>query len=153
MEPGTYVLSGALPVQDDVDAEQLDRVSRHLGGVAAVHLAHDEVAHAVSLRISGTMLRDDVRIIEHRIEKFAEEYASTAAILLSEWNGLTSWLVVGMNWQAQCLIKLGAVQEQFSRLAERDLDFLVRLEPSGSAAHGSPLMCVSVEADDQRTSW
>jgi hypothetical protein len=153
MEPRTYVLSGALPVQDDVDAEQLDRVSRHLGGIATVHLTHDEVAHAVSLRISGTMLRDDVRVIERRIEKFAEEYASTAAILLSEWNGLTSWLVVGMNWQAQCLIKLGAVQEQFSRLAERDLDFLVRLEPSGSAGHGSPLMCVSVETDDRRTSW
>jgi len=57
---------------------------------------------------------------------------------------------VGMNWQAQCLIKLGAVQEQFSRLAERDLDFLVRLEPSGSAVHGSPVMCVSIETDDQR---
>ena len=98
------------------------------------------------------MLRDDVRIIERRIEKFAEEYASTAAILLSEWNGQTSWLVVGMNWQAQCLIKLGAVQEQFSRLAERDLDFLVRLEPSGSGAHGSPLMCVSIETDDQGAS-
>jgi hypothetical protein len=151
MEAGTYVLSGALPVQDDVDAEQLDRVSRHLGGIATVHLTHDQVAHAVSLRISGTMLRDDVRIIERRIERFAEEYASTAAILLSEWNGLTSWLVVGMNWQAQCLIKLGAVQEQFSRLAERDLDFLVRLEPSGSAVQGSPLMCVSIATNDQRT--
>lgn len=116
-----------------------------------MHLTHDEVAHAVLLRISGTMPRDDVRIIERRIEKFAEEYASTAAILLSEWNAQTSWLVVGMNWQAQCLIKLGAAQEQFSRLAKRGLDFLVRLEPGGSVAHGPPLMCVTIETEDRQT--
>ena len=129
----------------------IDITSRHLGGIATVHLTHDEVAHAVLLRISGTMPRDDVRIIERRIEKFAEEYASTAAILLSEWNAQTSWLVVGMNWQAQCLIKLGAAQEQFSRLAKRGLDFLVRLEPGGSVAHGPPLMCVTIETEDRQT--
>jgi hypothetical protein len=151
MEKGKYVLSGALAVQDDLDAEQIDRVSRHLGGIATVYLAHDDVAHSVAICISGTMSPDDMRIVEKRVEKFAEEYCSAGAILLSEWNGLTSWLVVGMKWQAQCLIKLGAVQEQFSRLAERDLDFLVRLEPSGPLAHGSPLMCVSVETDDRQT--
>ena len=151
MEPGTYLLSGAVPVQDDVDAEQLDRISRHLSGIAAVYLSHDQTAHSVSLRISGTMLRDDVRIIEQRIERFAEEFSSTAAILLSEWNGVSSWLVVGMNWQAQCLIKLGAVQQQFARLVERDLDFLVRLDPGGSAAQGRSFMQVSVESDDDRS--
>ncbi|KLU20138.1 hypothetical protein EOS_43035, partial [Caballeronia mineralivorans PML1(12)] len=76
MEKGDYVLSGALPVQDDLDAEQLDRVSRHLGGIATVYLAHDAVAHSVAMRISGTMSPDDTRIVEKRIEKFAEEYCS-----------------------------------------------------------------------------
>src|ERR1700680_2118021 len=99
MEKGEYVLSGAFPVQDDLDAEQIDRVSRHLGGIATVYLAHDDVAHSVSIRISGTMPPDDTRIVEKRIEKFAEEYCSAGAILLSEWNGLSRWLVVGMNWQ------------------------------------------------------
>ncbi|RQR58319.1 hypothetical protein, partial [Burkholderia sp. Bp9015] len=107
-EPARYVLSGALPVQDDLEDEQLDRVSRHLGGIATVYLRHDVVAHAVSLRISGTLMRDDVRYIEQRIERFAEENARAAAILLSEWNCETSELVVGMNWDAQCLIRLGA---------------------------------------------
>ncbi|MGA9918188.1 MAG: hypothetical protein WBR17_37170 [Paraburkholderia sp.] len=144
-EPAPYVLSGALAVQDDLENEQLDRVSRHLGAVATVYLKHDEVAHAVSLRISGTLMRDDVRYIEQRVERFAEENARTAAILLSEWNGVTSELVVGMNWDAQCLIRLGAVQEQLAKLSERYFDFLLRLEPPGSPARGSPLMCISVE--------
>jgi hypothetical protein len=146
MEKGTYVLSGSLPVNDDLEAEQIERVRRHLSGFASVYLAHDETAHTVSLHISGTMLRDDARFIGRRIEKFAEENCSAGAILLAEWNGLTDWLVVGMNWHVQCLLKLGAVQEQFARLVERDFDFLVRLEPpSGKAAgEGQPLMCVSI---------
>ncbi|CAM2194916.1 conserved protein of unknown function [Paraburkholderia kururiensis] len=147
-EPAPYVLSGALAVLDDLESEQLDRVSRHLGGIATVHLRHDEVAHAVSLRISGTLMRDDVRHIERRIEQFAEENARAGAILLSEWNGVTSEIVVGMNWDAQCLVRLGAVQEQLARLSERHFDFLLRIEPPDSPARGNPLMCVSVETDD-----
>jgi hypothetical protein len=135
MEKGEYVLSGAIPVQDDLDAEQIDRVSRHLGGIATIYLAHDDVAHSVSIRIAGTMPPDDTRIVEKRIEKFAEEYCSAGAILLSEWNGLSRWLVVGMNWQVQCLLKFAAVEEQFARLAQKDIDFLVRLEPN-NGAHG-----------------
>jgi hypothetical protein len=133
MEKGEYVLSGALAVQDDLDAEQLDRVSRHLGGIATVYLARDAVAHSVAIRISGILSPDDARIVEKRIEKFAEEYCSAGAILLSEWNGLSTWLVVGMNWQVQCLLKFAAVEEQFARLAQKDIDFLVRLEPTDSA--------------------
>jgi hypothetical protein len=137
MEKGEYVLSGALAVQDDLDAEQIERVSRHLGGFATVYLAHDEVAHSVAIRISGVMSPDDTRIVEKRIEKFAEEYCSAAAILLSEWNGVSTWLVVGMNWQVQCLLKFAAVEEQFTRLAQKDIDFLVRLEPNDKARGGS----------------
>src|SRR5260370_40544078 len=113
MEKGEYVLSGALAVQDDLDAEQLDRVSRHLGGIAAVYLAHDAVAHSVAIRISGVMSPDDMRIVEKRIEKFDEEYCSAGAILLSEWNGLSTWLVFGMNWQGQCLLKVEVVTKWF----------------------------------------
>ena len=146
MDTGTYVLSGSLPVHDDLETEELERIRRHLNGFARVYLAHDEIAHTVSLHVSGTMLRDDARLIERRIEKFAEENSTAGTILLSEWNGLTTWLVVGMNWHVQCLIKLGAVQEQFAKLVERDFDFLVRLEsPNGSAVSQSqPRMCVSV---------
>lgn len=146
MDKGMYVLSGSLPVHDDLEAEQIERIRQHLGGIATVYLAHDQTAHAVSLHISGTMLRDDARIIEKRIEKFAEENGTAGAIFLSEWNGLSDWLMVGLNWHVQCLLKLDAVQEQFARLVERDFDFLVRLEPAnGNAAReGSPLMCVSV---------
>jgi hypothetical protein len=146
MDKGTYVLSGSLPVHDDLEAEQIERVKRHLNGFATVYLAHDQTAHAVSLHVSGTMLRDEARVIARRIEKFAEENSTAGAILISEWNGLTDWLMVGLNWHVQCLLKLDAVQEQFARLVERDFDFLVRLEPPGAnAAHGSqPLMCVSV---------
>jgi hypothetical protein len=87
-------------------------------------------------------------VSERRIKKFAEENSTAGTILLSEWNGLTTWLVVGMNWRVQCLIKLGAVQERFAGLVERDFDFLVRLElPNGSAVNQSqPLMCVSIAA-------
>jgi hypothetical protein len=146
MDTGTYVISGSLPVHDDLETEQLERVRRHLNGFARVYLAHDEIAHTVSLHVSGTMLRDDARLIERRIEKFAEENCTAGAILLAEWNGLTDWLVVGMNWHVQCLLKLGAVQEQFARLVERDFDFLVRLEPPSekAAGEGQPLMCVSI---------
>lgn len=146
MDKGTYVLSGSLPVHEDLEAEQIERVRQHLGGIATVYLAYDQTAHAVSLHISGTMLRDDARIIEKRIEKFAEENGTAGAILLSEWNGLSDWLMVGLNWHVQCLLKLDAVQEQFARLVERDFDFLVRLEPPGgnAARERQPLMCVSV---------
>jgi hypothetical protein len=146
MEKGTYVLSGSLPVHDDLETEQIERVRRHLNGFARVYLAHDEIAHTVSLHVSGMMLRDDARFIERRIEKFAEENGTAGTILLSEWNGMTTWLVVGMSWHVQCLIKLGAVQEQFARLVERDFDFLVRLEPpnGGAASQSQPLMCVSI---------
>ncbi len=150
MEKGNYVLSGALAVQDDLDAEQLDRVSRHLGGIATVYLAHDAVAHSVAIRISGVMSPDDARIVEKRIEKFAEEYCSAAAILLSEWNGLSTWLVVGMNWQVQCLLKFAAVEEQFARLAQKDIDFLVRLEPNESTQgrHGNLVTSFSVAVEE-----
>lgn len=152
-EPAPYVLSGALAVLDDLESEQLDRVSRHLGGIATVYLRHDDVAHAVSLRISGTLMRDDVRYIERRIEQFAEENARVGAILLSEWNGVTSEIVVGMNWDAQCLVKLGAVQEQLARLSERHFDFLLRIEPPGSPARGTPFMCVAIDRDDGQPTW
>ena len=115
-------------MHDDLETEQLEWVLRHLNGFAGVYLAHDEIAHTVSLHISGTMLRDDAQLIGRRIEKLAEENRTAGAILLAEWNGLTDWLIVGMNWHVQCLLKLGAVQEQFARLVERDFDFLVRLE-------------------------
>ncbi|MDN7176677.1 hypothetical protein M0D69_01290 [Caballeronia sp. SEWSISQ10-4 2] len=143
-------LSGALAVQDDLDAEQIDRVSRHLGGIATVYLAHDAVAHSVAMRISGIMSPDDMRIVEKRIEKFAEEYCSAGAILLSEWNGLSRWLVVGMNWQVQCLLKFAAVEEQFARLAQKDIDFLVRLEPNESTQgrRGNLVTSFSVTADE-----
>ena len=146
MDKGTYVLSGSLPVHEDLEADQIERIRQHLSGIATVYLAHDQTAHALSLHICGMILRDDARIIEKRIEKFAEENGTAGAILLSEWNGLSDWLMVGLNWHVQCLIKLEAVQEQFARLAERDLDFLVRLEPPGANAgrEGLPLMCVSV---------
>lgn len=146
MDKGIYALSGSLPVHDDLEEEHIERVRCHLGGIATVYLAHDQIAHAVSMHISGTMLRDDARIVERRIEKFAEENGTAGAILLSEWNGLTDWLMVGLNWHVHCLLKLGAVQEQFARLVERDFDFLVRLEPPGgnAARQGQPLMCVSV---------
>ena len=147
-EPAPYVLSGALAVQDDLDDIQLERVSRHLGGTATVYLKHDKVAHAVSLRISGTLMRDDVRYIEQRVERFAEENARAGAILLSEWNGVSSELVVGMNWDAQCLLRLGMVQEQLATLSERHFDFLLRLEPPNAPARGKPLMRVSVETRD-----
>ncbi|WP_321819979.1 MULTISPECIES: hypothetical protein [unclassified Burkholderia] len=149
-EPARYVLSGALSVQDDLEGEQLDRVSRHLSGIATVHLKHDKVAHTVSLRISGELMRDDVRYIEQRVERFAEENARAAAILLSEWKCETSELVVGMNWDAQCLIRLGAVQEQLAKLTERYFDFLLRLEPPDAPLRGHPLLCVAVETDDDR---
>ncbi|CAM2192437.1 conserved protein of unknown function [Paraburkholderia kururiensis] len=152
-EPAPYVLSGALAVLDDLESEQLDRVSRHLGGIATVYLRHDDVAHAVSLRISGTLMRDDVRYIERRIEQFAEENARAGAILLSEWNGVTSEIVVGMNWDAQCLVRLGAVQEQLARLSERYFDFLLRIEPPDSPARGKPFMCVAIDRDDGRPIW
>lgn len=97
MDKGTYVLSGSLPVHDELEAEQIERIRQHLGGIATVYLAHDQTAHAVSLHISGTMLRDDARIIEKRIEKFAEENGTAGAILLSEWNGLSGWLIVGLT--------------------------------------------------------
>lgn len=146
MDNGTYVLSGSLPVYDDLDDEPIERVRRHLSGFATVYLAHDRTAHTVSLHISGTMLREDARLIEQRIEKFAEEHGTAGAILLVAWNGMTDWLMVGPNWHMQCLVRLDAVQEQFARLAERDLDFLVRLEPPGGnpGRPGQPLMCVSV---------
>ncbi|WP_118185294.1 hypothetical protein [Paraburkholderia phosphatilytica] len=146
MEKAIYVLSGSIPVHDDLEVEQIERLTRHISGFAEVYLGHDEVAHAVSLRVSGTMLRDDARLIDRRIEKFAEEYCSAGAILLSEWNGLTRWLVVGMNWHVQCLVRLGAVQEQFARLIERDFDFLVRLEPPDGSSGGlsQHLMSVSI---------
>ncbi|KWH28146.1 hypothetical protein WL99_01875 [Burkholderia cepacia] len=149
-EPARYVLSGALSVQDDLEDEQLDRVSRHLSGIATVHLKHDKVAHTVSLRISGELMRDDVRYIEQRVVRFAEENARAAAILLSEWKCETSELVVGMNWDAQCLIRLGAVQEQLAKLTERYFDFLLRLEPPDAPLRGHPLLCVAVETDDDR---
>lgn len=133
MEKGTYVLSGSLPVHDDLETEQIDRIRHHLSGIAMVYVAHDQTAHTVSLHISGTMLRDDARFVQKRIEKFAEEESSAGAILLSEWNGLTDWLMVGLNWHVQCLLKLDAVQEKFAKLADRDFDFLVRLEPANGA--------------------
>jgi hypothetical protein len=108
-------------------------ITDKLKSYATVYLAHDAVAHSVAIRISGVMSPDDARIVEKRIEKFAEEYCSAAAILLSEWNGLSRWLVVGITWQVQCLLKFAAVEEQFARLAQKDIDFLVRLEPSDSA--------------------
>jgi hypothetical protein len=147
MDKGTYSLSGSLPVHDDLETEHIERIRQHLGGIATVYLAHDQTAHAVSLHISGTMLRDDARSIEKRIEKFAEESCTAGAILLSEWNGLSDWLIVGLNWHVQCLIKLEAVQERFARLAEGDLDFLVRLEPPRAYAgrEGRPPMCVSLK--------
>ncbi|KVH59316.1 hypothetical protein WS89_17110 [Burkholderia sp. MSMB1072] len=151
-EPAIYTLSGAISVQEDIENEQLDRVSRHLCGIATVHLHHDPIANTVSLRISGTLMRDDKRYIEQRIERFAEENARVAAILLSEWNGVTSELVVGMNWDAQCLIHLGAVQEQLAKLSTRYFDFILRLEPPSSPAHGEPLMCVSIESSDTQQS-
>lgn len=144
MDHRTYVLSGSLPVHDDLEADQIERVRRHLTGFSTVYLAHDQTAHTVSLHISGTMLREDARLIEQRIEKFAEENGTAGAILLSEWNGMTDWLMVGLNWHVLCLIRLGAVQEQFARIAERDPDFLVRLEPPGGNPDRQPLMCVSL---------
>jgi hypothetical protein len=148
-EPAPYVLSGALAVHDDLEDEQLDRVSRHLSGIAIVHLKHDKVAHAVSLCITGTVMRDDARYIEQRVERFAEENARAGAILLCEWNGVTSEIVVGMNWDAQCLMRLGAVQEQIAKLSGRHFDFLLRLEPPGAPTRGKPLMCISIETGDE----
>ncbi|WP_082751309.1 hypothetical protein [Burkholderia sp. MSMB1459WGS] len=152
LEPANYVLSGALSVHDDLEQEQLDRVSRHLAGIATVHLKHDKVAHTVSLRVAGMLMRDDVRYIEQRIERFAEENARVAAILLSDWNGTVGELIVGMNWDAQCLIHLGAVQEQLAKLSNRYFDFILRIEAPDSPTHGAPLMCVSIESPEAQKS-
>ncbi|CAM2165780.1 hypothetical protein [Burkholderia orbicola] len=151
-EVAPYVLTGALAVQDDLEDEQLDRVSRHLGGIATVYAKHDKIAHTVALRISGTLVRDDVRYIEQRVERFAEENARVAAILVSEWNGVTSELVVGMNWDAQCLLRLGAAQEQLGKLTEQYFDFLLRIEPPSSPVNGSPLVRVAIETQNDRCS-
>ena len=97
-----------------------------------MYAKHDKIAHTVALRISGTLVRDDVRHIEQRVERFAEENARVAAILISEWNGVTSETVVGMNWDAQCLLRLGAAQEQLGKLTEQYFDFLLRIEPPSS---------------------
>ena len=147
MEKWSYILSGSMSVQDDIEVEDLATVSRHLGGIAEVYLSHDKISHTVALRIAGNMVRDDVRVIEKRIERFAEEHGTTGTILLSEWNGVTDWLMVGLNWHVQCLIRLGAVQEQLAKLAEPSLDFLVRLEPPGGNAipRGQPIMHVALD--------
>ena len=147
MEKWSYILSGSVSVQDDIEVEELAAVSRHLGGIAEVYLSHDKISHTVALRIAGNMVRDDVRVIEKRIERFAEEHGTTGTILLSEWNGVTDWLMVGLNWHVQCLIRLGAVQEQLAKLGEPSLDFLVRLEPPGGNAteRGQPIMHVALD--------
>ncbi|MET3243738.1 hypothetical protein ABIE53_000483 [Burkholderia sp. OAS925] len=62
---------------------------------------------------------------------------------------MTSEIVVGMNWDAQCLMQLGAVQGQIAKLSGRHFDFLLRLEPPGSPVKGKPLMCISIETDDE----
>jgi hypothetical protein len=147
MEKWPYVLSGSLSVQDDIEAEDLDSVSRHLDGIAQVYLVYDKVSNTVSLRIAGTMIRDDIRVIEKRIARFAEEHGTTGTILLSERNGVTDWLIVGLNWHVQCLIRLGAIQEQLAKMMEPDTDFLVRLEPPGGDAisRGQAFMRVALD--------
>src|SRR5258708_40178257 len=102
-------------------------LSGRSSGFASVYLAHDETAHTVSRHISGTMLRDDARFIGRRIEKFAEENCSAGAMPLAEWNGLTDWLVVGMNWHVQCLLNLGQVKEQLPMPVEPGFAFPVPL--------------------------
>lgn len=146
MEKLPYVLSGALSVQGDIEAGDLESVSRHLGGIAEVYLSHDKISNTVSLRIAGTIARDDVRVIEKRIARFAEENCTTGTILVSEWNGEIDWLMAGLNWQVQCLIRLGAVQEQLAKLVEPDVDFLVRLDPpdENPTSHGRSFMHVAL---------
>jgi hypothetical protein len=147
MEKCPYVLSGSLCVQDDIEPEDIESVSRHLSGIAEVYLSHDKVSNTVSLRIAGTLIRDDVRVIEKRIERFAEEHGTTGTILLSHWNGASDWLIAGLNWQVQCLVRLGAVQEQLGRLMQPDIDFLVKLEPPDASAPSRGRTLVSVALD------
>ncbi|WP_240655712.1 hypothetical protein [Paraburkholderia phosphatilytica] len=147
MEKCPYVLSGSMCVQDDIEPEDIESVSRHLNGIAEVYLSHDKVSNTIALRIAGTIFRDDVRVIEKRIERFAEEHGTTGTILRSDWNGTADWLMVGLNWQVQCLMRLGAVQEQLGRLMQPDTDFLVKLEPPEADITSRSRTLVSVALD------
>ncbi|RQS61921.1 hypothetical protein DID96_32310 [Burkholderia sp. Bp8963] len=152
LDKGEYVLCGAMPVDADIEPEHLESVRRHLGGIADVYLAHDEVANAVAVRLSGAVSRDDAKAIDRRIQKFAHDHCSAGAILWRAWNSSWKWFVVGLDWQAQCLLKLAAAEEQFERLEERGFDFVfwVHLDPTGEGHNntsGNLVGRLSIEAE------
>ncbi|KVK89458.1 hypothetical protein WS90_03790 [Burkholderia cepacia] len=152
LDKGEYVLCGAMPVDADMELKHLESVRRHLGGIADVYLARDDTANTVSIRLSGSISRDDAKVIDRRIQKFAHDHCSAGAILWRGWNDSWKWLVVGLDWQAQCLLKLAAAEEQFERLEDRGFDFIfwVHLDATADGDHnqrGKPVGRLSIEAE------
>ncbi|WP_334053658.1 hypothetical protein [Burkholderia cepacia] len=49
-----------------------------------------------------------------QIQKFAHDHCSAGAILWRGWNNSWKWFVVGLDWQAQCLLKLAAAESSSS---------------------------------------
>lgn len=137
LDKGEYVLCGAMPVDADIELEHLESVRRHLGGIADVYLARDDAANTVAVRVSGSISRDDAKVIDRRIQKFAHDHCSAGAILWRGWNNSWRWFVVGLDWQAQCLLKLAAAEAQFERLEERGFDFIfwVHLDAAPNRGH------------------
>ncbi|WP_253192999.1 transposase, partial [Burkholderia cenocepacia] len=98
LDKGEYVLCGAMPVDADMELEHLESVRRHLGGIADVYLARDDAASTVSIRLSGSISRDDAKVVDRRIQKFAHDHCSAGAILWRGWNNSWKWFVVGLDW-------------------------------------------------------
>ena len=136
-----YALTGAIPVSDEFEPDDMETVRRHLKGLVEVYLVHDSIAKTVSLRISGTLAYEDIGFIERRIERFAERHSPAGAILLTECNDITGKLLVGHNWDVQCLITLAATREALEKLTDPNFEFLVRLEqPEGNPPQPRPVI-------------
>ncbi|ORC49112.1 hypothetical protein B2G74_13685 [Burkholderia sp. A27] len=145
-----YALSGAMPVTEEFEPDDMETVRRHLKGIAEVYLAHDTIAQTVSLRIGGMLAYEDIGFIERRIERFAERYSPVGAILVTECNDISGRLLVGHNWDVQCLITLGATKEALEKLTDPNFEFLVRLEqPDGNPPQPRPVIrCDAIDAHE-----
>lgn len=141
-----YALTGAMPVSEEFELDDIEPVRRHLTGIADVYLVYDSTARTVSLRIGGMLPYDDIGFIERRIERFAERYSPVGAILLTECNDISGRLLVGHNWDVQCLITLGATKEALEKLTDPNFEFVVRLEqPEGNPPQPRPaIRCEAV---------
>ncbi|KML14830.1 MULTISPECIES: hypothetical protein [Burkholderia] len=152
LDKGEYVLCGAMPVDADMELEHLESVRRHLGGIADIYFVRDDATNTVAIRVSGSISRDDAKVIDRRIQKFAHDHCSAGAILWRGWNNSWKWCVVGLAWQAQCLLKLAAAEAQFERLEERGFDFIFWVHlgaalDSGHNQRGNPVGRLSIEAE------